>query len=481
MLLATSNFFAVPAAAQKCSYGPRGSLTSTCENAIPKTFKTTSYKFDHLDETVVCIKCDLSVIEENTFDISGNVILTLNLTSSNINVLKNQSFVGLVFMRNLILQDNLIKSIPTGVFTGIKELRTLNLEGNKIESLEKDGFIQLLKLEVLRLTRNEIKAINNDSFRGLNSLLEVDLSFNKISSIKNIFNNLKTIKKIDISQNNINSIEMRDINTTSLLELNLAYNQLTTINPDTFFFLRNLTTLDLSSNQIKTIYPRSFKGLSKLETLNLKDNAIDNIDRNVFIGLYSLRSINLACNKLLTTETSTFTSLPSLNILDISSNNLENFQITGLFDLPRLHTLDLSNNSLSDLDYLALIRRMPVLTSLNLRGNKFYCHWILEVTNFFKEENLDLFVDKDFSVLNCTIQILFEKENILAPKLEEETDIITTNSYTVYCLFSLAFLAIGLLFYMNYKVMNNMNNTGAKAGRSNSEANLIFNGESEHS
>lgn len=466
-----------PVISQKCSYGVRGSLTSTCENAVQTTFKKTTYKFDHLDETVICLRCNLPVIESNTFDISGNEILTLNLTQSNISVLKPNSFVGLVFMKNLLLQKNLITTISPTTFKGIQELLFLNMEKNKIETLQNDCFKELIKLQTLNLNDNQIEHIETNSFNGLDSLTELDISNNKITNIKDVFNKLKAIKTINLSNNKITSLEIRDINTTTLLELDLSANFLKKIKPDVFFFLRNLIVLNLSNNLVEEIFPGSFRGLSKLETLHLNNCSIQNIDRRVFMGLYSLRNINLAYNQIESVKTNDFTGIPHLSNLNLSFNRIKQLEIGGIFDLPRLHTLDLSNNYLTDLDYLALIKHTPVISILDLRGNKFVCHWIMEIDEFFKEENVDIKINRDFSSSNCTKNNL-EKEYVQMAILDEKPDITVTNSYVVYSIFVLILMAIGFLFFMQYKVSKYLNDVSL-IRRRNSEEDLIHNDQLE--
>ncbi|KAF2883457.1 hypothetical protein ILUMI_22699 [Ignelater luminosus] len=106
LLTVTSTYQQTPS----CAYGARGSLTSTCTYAIPSYFRTTSYRFDNLDETVRCVNCILTTIESNTFDISGNQIKTLDLNSSKIVTLKPKAFIGLASLKKLLLKDNQIKS-----------------------------------------------------------------------------------------------------------------------------------------------------------------------------------------------------------------------------------------------------------------------------------------------------------------------------------------------------------------------------------
>lgn len=443
---------------QRCSYGPRGSLKSTCENATATTFRTTSYTFDNLDETVQCLNCNLSIIEGHSFDLTGNSIKTLDLSQSNITMLKENSFVGLVFLKTLLMPNNFIKTIIPGTFKGVKKIEYINLENNSIMILQQDGFQELKHLKILNLNNNKIKNVLDESFRGLDSLTELYLSKNEIPTVKSVFNKLKSLKILTLNSNKINSIEKGDLNIPSLLQLELSKNMLSEIKTEVFSQLNNLIILDLSYNPIDTLKPGSLKGLQKLENINLSGCKLTEIEKQTFKGLNNLKTINLSENKLTVLHTGMFSAIPELRKLNVSSNSITKVEATGMFSLQSLHVLDLSYNNLNELNYIILFKHLPSITLLKLWGNAFYCPWVIEMDNFFKLENIEIQINRDMNRPNCTKNFISKKtysEEFSEEKEKDKADL--TNPYIIYTFLFIVVILLGWLFFMQYKIMMSIN------------------------
>ncbi|KAJ8940809.1 hypothetical protein NQ314_010567 [Rhamnusium bicolor] len=417
----------------KCSYGERGSLTATCVNATASYFKTTSYRFDQLDETLRCMNCTLKTLDSGTFDISGNQIRNLDLTKSQIETMKQKSFVGLIFLENLDLSYNSIRSIYPGTFTGVKKIKYINLSNNQINILSDDGFQELLNLEILNLENNTIQTISTRAFSGLAKLRELNLKNNQIMSLKGT----------------------EFFNLTALLEINLANNKLQS--PVIEFHEQSvLRRLLLQNNLIDKIAPRFLKGLHALENLDLSYNQINEVNQKTLQSLYNLRNLNISYNKLTTFQTGTYSGLPQLEILNCSHNNIDNIEITGVFSLHSLHALDLSYNSISDLDYVGLISRLPRLSYLRLDSNLLHCDLENEMNTYFAEDNFKFVLyDNSLGSTKCvdtpsTHTRITEPDEFMA----EITPIkkgISSAEITIIVLICIIFVCIGFLFYLQFR------------------------------
>ncbi|XP_050296915.1 insulin-like growth factor-binding protein complex acid labile subunit [Anthonomus grandis grandis] len=440
----------------KCTYGERGSLTATCVNAIPSFFKSTAYKFDHLDETLRCINCNLKVIEPHTFDISGNLIKELDLNRSNIQVLKEKAFMGLIFLQKLNLADNLIETIEPGTFNGTKKIVTLDISGNNIHTLTASGFAELIALEELILHSNRIKTVDPGSFNGLSKLRILDLSSNQFIS-------------------NLNK-SVGDLHTLELLNLHL--NSLASLDPNEFFDLINLKELDLSSNQLNedlviTMTPENtlrrlildnnnFKtlgfalhNLNALEELDLSHNQIAQANGHLAGHLYNLRILRLDFNNLTIIKTGQFIGFPQLRVLNVSHNAIVDVETTGVFSLQNVHTLDLSYNNISDIDYTILTFRFPALVHLRLEGNVLPCALEKEMEEAFKEDNFK-YVLYDSPEHKCVDKS--PKRKLYSGEFKSETPDPESTGGTsstglhafIFVLLWIVIIAVGVLYYIQY-------------------------------
>lgn len=463
-----------------CTYGPRGSLTSTCVNANPLYFRTTSYRFDNLDETVRCVNCSLQVLESNTFDISGNQIRKLDLTNSQISVLKPKAFIGLVFLERLLMPNNHISTIPAETFQGINKVQELNLENNSIAILVHNGFKELTNLKLLNLRNNHIKSVYTDAFTGLAALEELYLANNDIAVIKDIFNTLPSLRIIDMEGNKVSEIEYSYINELdSLLEFNLAKNLLKNIPEGAFVSVRNLETLNLSSNPIDTLYTGSFRRLFSLEDLDLSNCAISDIPWGAFRELHELRKLDLSNNRITTFTTGTYSGLPELRRLNLAHNKIEAYTKTGVFPLHSLHTLDLSNNNMNYLDYKRLVNHMPSLAQLELENNPWPCYLGKEMEELFRQDNLIFSLGKQFEGRHLTCNdsrppvVIPPEEPDMQPAPKAAPLVVESNGhqYVLYIFICITLALMAFLFYLQYRNQKEIRDI---VGRSNvSEVQLL--------
>uniref|UniRef100_A0A8C3NB00 Uncharacterized protein n=1 Tax=Geospiza parvula TaxID=87175 RepID=A0A8C3NB00_GEOPR len=139
-------------------------------------------------------------------------------------------------------------------------------------------------------------------------LIVVILLFQQVAceeSAKNLSNislNLfQNVTKLSLKSNKI-TLEDHDKEILgrfiNLTELYLNDNNITVLNNNSFYNLKNLITLDISNNCISTVHKAAFAGLNQLSVLNLSYNMIVQLDSDTFTSLESLRVLNLQYNFL---------------------------------------------------------------------------------------------------------------------------------------------------------------------------------------
>ncbi|XP_072398906.1 uncharacterized protein [Diabrotica undecimpunctata] len=468
----------------KCSYGERGSLTSTCVNAYPAYFRSTPYRFDQLDETVKCVNCTLTVIDSGTFDISGNQIKNLWLNSSKIEKINPKGFVGLIFLERLIISYNSIKSIYPGTFTGVKKIKNIDLSHNQLEILSEDGFLELVNLEELNMESNNIQTIAGKAFNGLTNIKILNLKNNRISDVKGVFSNMTSMSILNLEGNHIQTLGGDEfLNLTGLLELNLAHNNLKSpvIELKSNNLLKNLY---LQNNLIDRIQAKFLKGLHNLENLDLSNNQLMDINTRTWANLYNLRHLNLFNNKITSIQTGTFAGLPQLELLNCSHNEIIEITITGVFSLHSLHALDLSYNNLTDFDYVGLISRLPRLSYLQLENNKLPCPLEDEMERYFAEDNFKyVLYDPNVGSFKCVdtpVKSSLKVVNDVVGSSQPVPPRVTGAEVTIIVLMCVVFVCIGFLFYMQYRTYQEINCKGparaiSSTGLMSSE--IIENGE----
>jgi len=237
------------------------------------------------------------------------------------------------------------------------------------------------------------------------------------------------LQHVDLSHNSIK--DMAPLKPLAhALKLNLASNLLPSfkgVEPDEDGgeVWPNLTHLNLNSNAFTALPPLPFKSL---RIVSFADNEIATCQD--FAGHETIQRLDLSGNKL--TTLAGLANLPALTVLNLSKNALED--LNGLGGVPALEelnvaenqlqalegpwqelkespvtSLDLSGNLLESAQPLEVLRHLPKLRRLGVRGNPFVeaagtaataqvlaCHWFLasidgeEVTEGQLEEAREL-------------------------------------------------------------------------------------------
>ena len=186
-------------------------------------------------------------------------------------------------LNSLHIRNSVVTSIKDNAFEDMPKLETLELSDNKLRNLTKDMFLGLDYLKTLVITGNNLELIPSDALEYLMSLEKVDFSYNSgLQLPPNIFSSNLKLKSILIRKCGFNEIPAAVTQVTTLTELELDANSLRSLDKHAFFSLKNLNTLGLDSCAIETISDFAFDDLNQLTSLNLGHNRIRSIHRRHF-------------------------------------------------------------------------------------------------------------------------------------------------------------------------------------------------------
>ncbi|XP_056630785.1 SLIT and NTRK-like protein 2 isoform X2 [Diorhabda sublineata] len=450
----------------ECKYGERGSLTAICYNASSFYFRITNYRFDYLDETLECVNCNLTSLEQGTFDIPGNEIKNLDIRNSFIRKIWPKAFIGMIYMEKLLLAHNPIEIIYPEAFLGVRKVKLLDME-DTVSDLEPKVFQELHLLEVLQLNKNTLTKIKPGTFDGLYNLKILDLSENNLQSVNNSFDPLINLRILNLKNNHIKQIygdEFIQLKSLYLLNLenNGLYNFTSNMPADNQMRIINLSFNNLSADSFA---PNTFSNLNSVEELNLNNNNLGDIPVGLFRGLYKLTTLNLNDNSITEINTGRFTGLPHLRVLNVSRNKIRLLKVTGRFALPSLITLDVSDNKIVDVDYMNLILRTPRLKHIDLRDNKLSCKTIAQLEALLETDSVT------FYITNTTVcpKLVDEEVVKLIDTFTERLDSNYVNNNVMiwmFVLMTVAILLTGVMFYIQIFILRfvvpgvNVNNFG---------------------
>ncbi|XP_022916391.2 carboxypeptidase N subunit 2-like [Onthophagus taurus] len=219
---------------------------------------------------------------ENIKPLKSELVVTVNITQSNITKISSGSFDDFRQLRKISLSGNVIEEIEFGAFsaetfrTQLPFLRILDLSENNIETLPKEIFNHSSTLE-LNLSSNALKQIEHGAFLNMHGLKKLDLSYNLISSDDEenvlplgIFQDISTLEKLNLSHNSLKSIK---IGTFSLLpylfHLDLSHNELTHLTSGVFV---GTVIQDLFINDNKLVVFEFPNARNVHPTINLANN-----------------------------------------------------------------------------------------------------------------------------------------------------------------------------------------------------------------
>lgn len=136
----------------------------------------------------------------------------LDLSSSYIGTLHNNTFKNLTALHILIMVNCKLTELQVGLFDYLVNLRVLDLNRNSISHLYKNLFAKLMLLEHLYINHNNISVIDYPSFPHFSlNLRFVDMANNVLTSFPPDCFSLPRLIRCDLDHNNIRASDEKEL------------------------------------------------------------------------------------------------------------------------------------------------------------------------------------------------------------------------------------------------------------------------------
>lgn len=276
---------------------------------------------------------------------------TLDLSGNALTYLYPESFMYHPQLKIVSFSRNQFSFFPTQFIKGLIYLEELALDANIIKTVDDEDFANLPKLKTLDLSHNEIESVSETAFQNSSQLQYIDMSHNKINELKSdTF--LGTIRlNLDLSHNNLSFMSKGIFERPKVMmlqSLDLSHNMFEKVPVDVlqsqYFFL---DTLKISHNQISDI-PSDANVLVNIKEIDLSFNPLtEESINNVLNEPKTVRELNMAGTGILTVPV---LETPFLTHLNLSHNKISvlNEEILGK---PSLELLDVSHNEIPNLSF----------------------------------------------------------------------------------------------------------------------------------
>lgn len=292
---------------------------------------------------------DIQNVQLSSIDFSKNTNLE-KIRVDKCRVPEGVNVNGLKNLEELILSDNVYKSIDLSTNTKLKKLQSTAPYSEKEEGLKSIDLSNNPELTVLNLTLNPLKEINISNNKNLEEILftwtDVEkINLSNLSKLKKItgsshflkeakFNDNPELEIINLTETPVTNLELKNL--PSLRILNIAYSyELKSLNVDNF---KNLERLDIGNSALETL---SVKGADKLKEINSYKNKFKNVDLSDLTSLYS---VDFRENQL---ESIVLKNNTGLDKIRVQNNNLKELNVA---EAPALRYIECENNMIEGLD-----------------------------------------------------------------------------------------------------------------------------------
>ena len=221
-------------------------------------------------------KCSMEGMEE------------LDLSRNDLANLPRNSFYLSTGLKRLDLSRNGLERIADGALEGPRDLEVLDLGLNSLESIPGSLFGRGggRSMRELYLQENSIKVLPSSLLDGMAQLVVLNLSGNALttqrlqSSRPSPFSKMSKLVALDLSHNSLVHLGADLFKGLSSLQiLTVAGNRIRRISPDSFKAVPRLHALVLSNNRIESLEPGTLDSLDQLGSLAMDHNAIKALNR----------------------------------------------------------------------------------------------------------------------------------------------------------------------------------------------------------
>ncbi|XP_050710704.1 uncharacterized protein LOC126995252 [Eriocheir sinensis] len=240
-----------------------------------------------LSNYLTCVGTYLRIISDR---IVGE-IKHLTLRNDDAPILEDKALMRHDTLETLSLTSGGLITLPLRFFVNHRFLEHLYLTGNRIEVVEEESCIGLEVLKVLFINRNELTYIDLDCFRHTPALQDLNMGHNKLTLDGQSFPHLPHLTSLYLNNNlltNINGTLLASL--PFIRTLDLRDNLITTVHPKAFSLLTHLRFLMMSGNRVTSV-AGLFRGLNSLAMLKLEKLDLHDINTKNFRILPSLKFV----------------------------------------------------------------------------------------------------------------------------------------------------------------------------------------------
>lgn len=124
----------------------------------------------------------LNRIQPNAF-VGGNSLREIHISGNPLNSLGPHAFIGSLQVTNLYLQNNQLNDLDVDALYGLHSLLTIDLSGNQIRTLPSNVFLWRRQIRQINLDNNSIEILPGDIFRDNPVVNTIALSDNNINAL----------------------------------------------------------------------------------------------------------------------------------------------------------------------------------------------------------------------------------------------------------------------------------------------------------
>ncbi|KAJ9560248.1 hypothetical protein OSB04_005408 [Centaurea solstitialis] len=365
--------------------------------------------------------------------------------------------MNLTKMEVFLVNDNmLIGSLPQQICaSGL--LKSFGASNNSFSGPVPKSLKNCSSLSRVRLERNQLTGNISEDFGIYPNLDYIDLSYNKIygevSSSWGLCSNLTSLK---MSNNNLSGKIPSELGgATRLNVLDLSSNHLVGDIPKSFGRLSSVGKLNLDNNKLSGTIPSELGKMYNLEILNLAKNSLAGPINENLGECFKLRSLNLSNNKFEGVIPVQISMLDKLESLDLGANNLIGKLPPQLGGLKIVQLLNLSHNNLTG-SIPSSFTGMVSLTTVDVSYNQL--EGPLPKIQAFEEAPMEALRNNkrlcgNHTGLDCPIQGRKQANEHVAQK------VILVIFPILGCMLLLAFVIVGIFFYIRKRNPNDTNMT----------------------
>nr|XP_039250277.1 protein artichoke-like [Styela clava] len=324
--------------------------------------------FDENAHITNCSSQNLRSLPRSCIPDSTEILI---LSNNRLSTILSDDFVGLLSLKQIMLDHNLLSEIEDGAFFNLPVVTHLDLSFNRLTKVPTTALADLsnsllhLWLDDQRIPQvienafplSYLKQLSLRNLQGLSALPLIidDFSFAKTA-------NLRTL---DLSQNMIVTLSINSL--TGLVNLDLLDMTATRLQEFPEEALRRspqLTTLILNENPIESFIKPVTPILPKLKHFHMRNSELANIDDNSFLSdLYNLVELDLGFSLLSVVPRHSLQNKPSLTTLNLEHSYIRKLTQSDFADssLNNISIIDFSGSKMSEIGS----RAFSVLTSLS--------------------------------------------------------------------------------------------------------------------